>query len=76
MAQAENKDPPKEEMSSLEEIALMNKRWGLVLKAPKSAPRMKTSLAELGRGPGKWIDGKDDNPWNSFGANKHCRDIR
>ena len=62
MAQAENKDPPKDEMSSLEEIALMNKRWGLVLKAPESVPRMKTSSAKLGRGPRKWIDSKDDNP--------------
>ena len=49
-------------MSSLEEIVLMNKRWGLVLKAPESVPRMKTSSAELGRGPGKWIDSKDYSP--------------
>ena len=62
MTQVENEDPPEDEMSSLKEIALMNKRWGLVLKAPESVPRMKTSSAELGRGPGKWIDGKDDNP--------------
>ena len=62
MAQAENKDSLEDEMSSLEEIALMNKRWGLVLKAPESVPRMKTSSAELGRGPGKWIDSKDDDP--------------
>ena len=62
MAQAENKDPPEDEMSSSKEIALMNKRWGLVLKAPESVPRMKTSSVELGRGLGKWIDGKDDNP--------------
>ena len=47
MAQAENKDPPENEMSSSEEIALMNKRWGLVLKASESVPRMKTSLAEV-----------------------------
>ena len=45
MAQAENEDLPEEEMSSPEEITLMNKRWGLVLKALKSVPRMKTSLA-------------------------------
>ena len=76
MAQVENKDPPEDEMSLLEEIVLMNKRWGLVLKAPESVPRMKTSSAELDRGPGKWIDSKDDNPWNTFGANKHYRDIR
>ena len=62
MAQAENKDSLEDEMSSLEEIALMNKRWGLVLKASKSVSRMKTSSAELGRGLGKWIDSKDDNP--------------
>ena len=62
MAQAENKDLPEDEMYSSEEIALVNKRWGLVLKAPKSVSRMKTSSAELGRGPGKWIDSKDDNP--------------
>ena len=48
VAQAENKDLPEEEMSSLEEIALMNKRWGLVLKVSESVPRMKTSSAELG----------------------------
>ena len=62
MAQAKNKDLPEDEMSSSEEIAMMNKGWGLVQKAPESVPRMKTSSAELGRGPGKWIDSKDDNP--------------
>ena len=62
MAEAKNKDLPEDEMSSSEEIVLMNKRWGLVLKAPESVPRMKTSSAELDRGPGKWIDSKDDNP--------------
>ena len=62
MAQAENKDLPEDEMYSSEEIALVNKRWGLVLKAPKSVSRMKTSSVELGQGPGKWIDSKDDNP--------------
>ena len=40
----------------------MNKWSGLVLKALESVPRTKTSLAELGRGPGKWIDSKDGNP--------------
>ena len=62
MAQAENKDLPEEEKSSLEEIALINKRLGLVIMAPESVPRMKTSSAELGRGPGRWFDSKDDNP--------------
>ena len=62
MAQVENKDPPEGEMSLSKEIALMNKRWGLVLKAPESVPRMKTSSAKLGRGPRKWIDSRDDNP--------------
>ena len=62
MAQVENKDPPEGEMSLSKEIALMNKRWGLVLKAPENVPRMKTSSAELGQGLGKWIDSKDDNP--------------
>ena len=47
MAQAENEDLPEEEMSLSEKIALMNRRWGLVLKAPESVPRMKTSLAEV-----------------------------
>ena len=42
MAQAKNEDLPEEEMSSLEEITLMNKRWGLVIMALESAPRMKT----------------------------------
>jgi len=62
MAQAKNEDPPEDEMSSSKEISLMNKKWGLVLKALESVLRMKTSSAELGRDPGKWIDGKDDNP--------------
>ena len=63
-------------MSSLDEIALINKRWGSILMAPESVPRMKTSSAELGRGPGRWFDSKDDNPENSVGVDKHCRDIR
>ena len=62
MAQAENEDLPEEEISSSEEIALMNKRWGLVIMALESVPRMKTSSAELSRGPGRWIDSKDENP--------------
>ena len=61
VAQVENKDPPEDEMSSSEEIALMNKMWGLVLRAPESVSRVKTSSAELGRGLGKWINRKDDN---------------
>ena len=64
MAQAENKDPPKEEKFLSEEIALINKRWGLIVIAPESVPRMKTSLARLGRGPGRWFDSKGDNPGN------------
>ena len=62
MAQVENEDLPEKEKSSLEEIALINKRWGLVIITPKSVPRMKTSLARLGRGPERWFDSKDDNP--------------
>ena len=76
MAQAENKDLPEEEKSSLEEITLMNKRWGLVIIAPESVSRMKTSSARLGRGPRRWFDSKDDNFGNSVRADKHCRDIR
>ena len=76
MAQAENKDLPKEEKSSSEEIALINKRWGLVIIAPESVLRMKTSSAKLGQGPARWFDSKDDNLGNSVGVDKHCRDIR
>ena len=76
MAQAEDKDPPEDKMSSSEEITLMNKWWGLVLKASESLPRTKTSSAELGWGPGKWIDSKDGNPWNSFGVDKHGRNMK
>ena len=47
MAQAENEDLPEEEMSSPEEITLMNKRWGLVIMALESVSRMKTSSAEV-----------------------------
>ena len=75
VAQAENRDLSEEEKSSLEEITLINKRWGLVIIAPESVPRMKTSSTKLGRGPGRWFDSKDDNPGNSVGADKHCRDI-
>ena len=76
MAQAENKDLPEKEKSSSEKIALINKRWGLVIIAPESVPRMKTSSARLGRGLGRWFDSKNNNPGNSVGADKHCRDIR
>ena len=76
MAQAKDKDLPKDEMSSSEEITLMNKWWGLVLKASESLLRTKTSSTELGRGPGKWIDSKDGHPWNLFGMGKHGRDMR
>ena len=76
MAQVENKDLPEEEKSSSEEIALINKRWGLIIIASESVPRMKTSLARMGRGPGRWFDSKDDNPENSVRAGEHNRDIR
>ena len=49
-------------MSSSEEITLMNKGWGLAIKALEGLPRTKTSSAELGQGPKKWIDDKDGNP--------------
>ena len=62
MAQAENEDLPEEEKSSSKEIALINKRWGLVIIAPESVPRMKTSSTGLGQGLGRWFDSKDDNP--------------
>ena len=62
MAQVENENLPEEEKSSLEEIALINKRWGLVIITSKSVSRMKTSLAGLDRGPERWFDSKDDNP--------------
>ena len=55
MAQAENEDLPEEEKSSSKEIALINKRWGLVIIAPESVPRMKTSSTGLGRGLGKMV---------------------
>ena len=45
MAQAKNKDLPEEEKSSSEEIALINKWWGLIVIASESVPRMKTSSA-------------------------------
>ena len=48
MAQAKNKDLHEEEKSLSEEIALINKRWVLVIIAPESVPRMKTSSARLG----------------------------
>ena len=48
VAQAENKDLPEEEKSSIEEIALLNKRWGLVIIAPENVSRMKTSSTRLG----------------------------
>ena len=76
MAQVKNKDLPEDEKFSSEETVLINKRWGLVIIAPKSVPRMKTSSARLGRGLGRWFNSKDDNPENSIGADKHCRDIR
>ena len=72
VAQAENKDLLEEEKFSSEKIALINKRWGLIVIAPKSVhPRHR-----LGRGPGRWFDSKDDNPRHSVGSDKHCRDIR
>ena len=49
MAQAENKNLPEEEKFLSEEIALINKRWGLVIIALESAPRMKTPKIQLGR---------------------------
>ena len=61
MAQVENEDLPEGEKSSSEEIPLINKKWGLVIIAPKSVSRMKTSSVGLGRGPRRWFYSKDDN---------------
>ena len=62
MAQAENEDLPEEEKSSSKEIVLINKRWVLVIIALNNVPRMKISLAGLGRGPRRWFNSKYDNP--------------
>ena len=75
-AQAKNKNLPEEEKSSSKKIALINKRRGLIVIASESVPRMKTSSAIMGRGPGRWFDGKDDNPRNLVRSDKHCRGIR
>ena len=47
MVRAENEDLPQDEMSSSKEIALINKRSSLVLMAPESVPKMKTSRPNL-----------------------------
>ena len=62
MAQAEDKDPPEDEMSSSKEITLMKKYWGFSPKALESVPRTKTSSVELGQGLEKWIYSKNGNP--------------
>ena len=48
VAQAGSEDLPEEEMSLSEKIALINKRWDMVIMASKSVSRMKTSLVKLG----------------------------
>ena len=40
----------------------------MVIIAPESVPRMKTSSARLGQDLGRWFDSKDDNPENLVGA--------
>ena len=55
---------------------LINKRWGLIVIALESVLRMKTSSARMGRGLGRWFDGKDDNHRNLVRSDKHCRGIR
>ena len=76
MAQPQNNDLPEEEKSSSEETMLMNKRWGLVMIAQESSPRMKESSARQSQGPIRWFISKDDAPGNSVGVDRHCRDIR
>ena len=76
MAQAQNNDLPEEEKSSSEETMLMNKRWSLIMIAQESSSRMKESSARQSQGPIRWVISKDDNPGNSVGADRHCREIR
>ena len=76
MTQAKNKDLPEEEKSSSDETVLMTKRWDLIIIAQESVPRMKESSARQSRGPKRWFINKSDDPENSVGADKHCRDIR
>ena len=54
----------------------MTKRWDLVIIAQESVPRMKESSARQSRGPKRRFINKSDDPENSVGADKHCRDIR
>ena len=44
--------------------------------AQESGPRMNMSSARQSRGPKRWSVNKGDDPGNSVGADKHCRDIR
>ena len=76
MTQGNNKDLPEEEKSSSDETVLMTKRWDLVIIAQESVPRMKESSARQSRGPKRLFINKSDDPENSVGADKHCRDIR
>ena len=76
VTQAENKDLPKEEKFSSEETMLINKKWDLVIIAQENVPRMKKSSARQSRGHKRWFINKGDDPGNSVGADKHCKDIR
>ena len=51
-------------------------RWDLVILGLESVLRMKTSSARLGWALGRWFDSKSDDPINSVGVDKNCRDIR
>ena len=44
--------------------------------AQESVPRMKASSARQNRSPKRWFISKSDDPENSVGADKYCRDIR
>ena len=76
MAQAENKDLLKEQKSSLEETVLINRKVGFGHNSSKECAEDENVLGQTKLGPKRWFISKGDNPKNSIGVDKHCKDNR
>ena len=76
MAQAENKDLPEGKKSSSEETVLMNKKVRFGHNSSREYAEDESVLVLPSRGPKRWFKGKSNDPENSVGADKHCKDIR
>ena len=76
MAQSEEKGLSKDEISLLEEIAIVSREINLGHNSSRGGPRISTSSANQCRGPKRLLIVPGNVPKSSIGADMYYSDIR